>query len=315
MPNYVGIQPARPASTQNRVGYTASAGQTAFSAEYSPGYVDVYFNGAKLRDGEDFTATNGTTVTLKTPCALGDSVEIVGIYSSSPYNFYTKAQVDAKLDNYFGVATGTGDAMVLSTTPAVTALTNGMEIKVRAPSANTTSTTPTITLTQLAVTKTITVTGNATVALSTWGTNQELTLRYNQTSDTFELVNLMYARASNSEVVAGTANNRLITPASLTAAFSGQQLKSGTGYQKLPGGVILQWGSTTASNVGDILVTMPIAFPNVLAQVAGNTINAVGSTSNFLSIGNISPTGFIAGVRDHNGTRIGEAITWIAVGY
>ncbi len=63
--------------TANRVVYTATAGQTTFSATYDAGYVDVYLNGVKLIAGTDFTATNGSSVVLATGAALNDTVDIV----------------------------------------------------------------------------------------------------------------------------------------------------------------------------------------------------------------------------------------------
>ena len=56
---------------------TATAGQTVFAATYTPNYVDVFINGIKILDTTDFTATNGTSVTLiNTPSSVGDIVEI-----------------------------------------------------------------------------------------------------------------------------------------------------------------------------------------------------------------------------------------------
>ena len=70
--------------------YNATAGQTVFSGAdastpsstlvYTPNYVNVYVNGVKL-DDSDLTATNGTSVTLSTACALNDDVDIVAFGS------------------------------------------------------------------------------------------------------------------------------------------------------------------------------------------------------------------------------------------
>ena len=55
--------------------YTGST--TVFPVTYDAGFVDFYLNGVKLVDGTDFTATNGTSITLTTAAASGDSVDIV----------------------------------------------------------------------------------------------------------------------------------------------------------------------------------------------------------------------------------------------
>ena len=56
---------------------TATAGQTVFASagSYTPGFVVVYRNGARLGNA-DFTATNGTTITLAVGAAAGDLVTI-----------------------------------------------------------------------------------------------------------------------------------------------------------------------------------------------------------------------------------------------
>lgn len=64
--------------TANRYNYTATAGQTTFAATYDIGYVDVFFNGIRLIGGDDYTATNGTTVVLTVGADAGDSVYIIG---------------------------------------------------------------------------------------------------------------------------------------------------------------------------------------------------------------------------------------------
>lgn len=56
---------------------TATAGQTVFASagSYTPGFVQVYRNGARLGNA-DFTATNGTTITLANAATAGDLVTI-----------------------------------------------------------------------------------------------------------------------------------------------------------------------------------------------------------------------------------------------
>lgn len=61
---------------RNITDFTATGGQTVFSATYVPGYIDVFVNGVKLQSA-DFTATNGTSVTLGTACVVNDAVTII----------------------------------------------------------------------------------------------------------------------------------------------------------------------------------------------------------------------------------------------
>ncbi|MFA2367668.1 gp53-like domain-containing protein [Escherichia coli] len=57
---------------------------------------------------------------------------------------------------------------------------------------------------------------------------------------------------------------------------------SGTGYQKLPSGFILQWGSIGAPGIAqDVVTHFPIAFPNRCLRVL---VSQDGSDSNLLIV-------------------------------
>ena len=64
---------------------TATAGQTVFNVTYIPGQIDIFYNGSKLSSSE-FTATNGTTVTLVQAAALGDILEVVTYLAGAGVN-------------------------------------------------------------------------------------------------------------------------------------------------------------------------------------------------------------------------------------
>ena len=59
--------------------FTTTLGQTNFTVNYTPGLLDVFYNGAKLNSTE-YTAANGTSITLATGSNLNDSLE-VDVYS------------------------------------------------------------------------------------------------------------------------------------------------------------------------------------------------------------------------------------------
>lgn len=183
---YYGVPPADYRITENRTRLTASAGQTAFAAPYAVGYVDVYFNGAKLDPSTEFTATDGANVTLSTAAILGDVVEIISRAQVQLSNIYTQPQVNALVGNYYGPATGTGDAQIVTTTPAFSTLQDDMVIRIRAVAANT-LTTPTINVNGTGV---ITVVRDGGLALTggDWNTNSELTVRYIQSSNRWAVV-------------------------------------------------------------------------------------------------------------------------------
>ena len=97
--------------TSDRQTYTAYSGQTVFAATYDAGYVDVYLNGVKLLAGTDFTATNGTSITLASGAAVNDIVDIVAYGTFVLADHLTETQSDAK----YVQQTHTGNVSVAGT--------------------------------------------------------------------------------------------------------------------------------------------------------------------------------------------------------
>lgn len=95
--NYVG------AANAIQYVYNASAGQTSFSGadsngltlSYTVGAEQVYVNGVLQVRGSDYTATNGTSVTLTTATIASDVVTIVAFGTFDIANTYTQAQANA----------------------------------------------------------------------------------------------------------------------------------------------------------------------------------------------------------------------------
>ena len=85
--------------TTERHTYTATAGQTSFSANYESGYVDVFLNGSKLQSGVDFTATSGTAIVLISSANVGDIIDIVA------YGVFEVANTTPKGNEAYTVST------------------------------------------------------------------------------------------------------------------------------------------------------------------------------------------------------------------
>jgi hypothetical protein len=103
---YLGI----PASNITTAAYrtvtelTATAGQTVFTpASYTAGYINVYRNGVLLGSA-DYTATNGTTVTLAVACIAGELVSTESFYVSSVIGAIP-ATAGAVTNSYLGTIT------------------------------------------------------------------------------------------------------------------------------------------------------------------------------------------------------------------
>ena len=75
---------------------TATNGQTVFTPTggYTIGFIDVILNGSQLSNS-DFTATNGTTVTLAQAATASDLVRLVSYDAVSLANTYRKSEVDS----------------------------------------------------------------------------------------------------------------------------------------------------------------------------------------------------------------------------
>ena len=71
---------------RNVTDLTATSGQTTFApASYTPGFINVYRNGVRL-GAADYTATNGTTITLASAATAGDLITVESFYVSSVLN-------------------------------------------------------------------------------------------------------------------------------------------------------------------------------------------------------------------------------------
>ncbi len=83
--------------------FVATSGQTVFTGADANGatlsYVApaliVTLNGVRLRPGDDYTATNGTSITLVSAAALNDELVVDAFGSFLVANTYTIAEVDA----------------------------------------------------------------------------------------------------------------------------------------------------------------------------------------------------------------------------
>lgn len=119
------------------------------------------------------------------------------------------------------------------------------------------------------------------------------------------------ATASEAQLYADTL--KAITPATLNQAFMGSnQLMSNPGYQKLPGGMIWQFGVDTVNNSKTI--TFPIAFPNNIFSISAVVdYYMTPAGDEFAQVGNVTKTSFLANPRSINHTPNG-LFWWMAIG-
>ena len=90
--------------------------------------------------------------------------------------------------------------------------------------------------------------------------------------------------STTAQVSAGTDNTTAVSPAKLKELFTVGSAKTQNGYQKLPSGVIIQWGRVAG---GVVNVTFPVTFPTGCASL--QITRGGGEASVIISLSN---TGF-----------------------
>lgn len=95
--------------------------------------------------------------------------------------------------------------------------------------------------------------------------------------------------------------------------FTGaNQSLASSGYQKLPGGLIIQWGGSGESPSNGTPITFPITFPNAILRVISG-VNIVGTGGITLGVNSVTTSGFNTYVSGSNpGAYV---IEYIAIGY
>jgi len=123
--------------TAARFKFVATASQTAFTGAdangatlaYDSGYIDVYLNGVHL-DPSDYTATDGSTITLASGAAAGDELYVVAFGTFTLATHYTKTEVDGLLSGIASdaITEGNSSVEVVDTGSGyITATTDGSE--------------------------------------------------------------------------------------------------------------------------------------------------------------------------------------------
>ena len=107
MAGYIGSKASVVSSgVERKKTYSITGSTTSLTGlNYTVGKVHVFQNGVRLLDGTDYTATNGTSITLTVAAQSGDNVVVVSQASFQLSEHYTSAEADAEF------VTKTGDTM------------------------------------------------------------------------------------------------------------------------------------------------------------------------------------------------------------
>lgn len=211
----------------------------------------------------------------------------------------------------YAADTGAADAYVIALTPALTAHVTGLPLHFKATNANTGASTLAVNGLAAVAIKDI---AGAALAAGAIVAGQMCTVIYTGT-----VYMLMAGRgmATDAEAQAQTSTSKLLSPALLASALQGSnQALSQNGYQKLPGGLIIQWGRTSQSINTVSTVTLPITFPNAIFTAVATplTQTAIAGNDKDCQV-ELTSTSQIKLVLDDTvagSTMLG--VTWMAVG-
>jgi hypothetical protein len=108
------------------------------------------------------------------------------------------------------------------------------------------------------------------------------------------------------------SGNSVLNDLSITNFTGANQSLGSSGYQKLPGGLIMQWGETGAMSGGqNLTVTYPIAFPTAVFNVQ-TTVIVSSDTNEITFVNTVGTTTFVVANSNPGGLT---GVYWLAFGY
>lgn len=84
----------------SRFTFTAAQNDTVFDVAYGTGKVQVYVNGLLMTLTDDYTLSNGTTLTFTSGLNANDVVEVIVFSAFDVANVYTVAEIDTLISGY-----------------------------------------------------------------------------------------------------------------------------------------------------------------------------------------------------------------------
>lgn len=137
------------------------------------------------------------------------------------------------------------------------------------------------------------------------------------TPDHEDLTQLLTALRSAGVFTTPSLGDRT-TKAATMACFSQEFSVSlaGSGYQKLPSGLIVQWGAVSTSASADVTLTFPIAFPTSALCAVAVPVSGTGTTVAMMACtAALNATGVNVANYLTNGARVSDIARVIAIGY
>ena len=276
--------------------FTATAGQSSFTIPYTPGLLDIYYNGARLSP-QEYTANNGTSFTLATASAAGDILDVmvysyqVGAFSgmgggglANQVAFYSTTSSISGSNNF------TFDGSTLRVTGSV--ITSGSSTFVNIG--------PTILSGSLTVSGSITATGgvviSGSIASASYASNAELldnldSTAFVYTSSFNSYSSSMSTRVSNNESTGSVLTTASASFAVVSASYASASGSLSTRVTKIEGNY-----ATTGSNAfngsqnitGSLTISQAVIAQTLnVQQVTSSIVYSCGNNTFGCDINNI----------------------------
>ena len=112
--------------------------------------------------------------------------------------------------------------------------------------------------------------------------------------------------ATAAETLTGSSTSLALTP----GGFAGNKSLSSNGYYKLPGGLVIQWGTVVATASTYTNVTLPVSLATSCVHAEANITESDTTSRSALKV---SPGTSVISI--YNPNAAGLSCTWVAVGY
>lgn len=118
---YIGNNPADSSVFVARQTFSPSGITTTFTfaSGYTIGYLDAYLNGSRLIEGQDYVATNGSTIDLISAATGGDTLELLAYkafntvaLTDAPGNFRVAGDLTVQGNSFLAVSNGIGTVTI-----------------------------------------------------------------------------------------------------------------------------------------------------------------------------------------------------------
>ena len=272
------------------------------AGKYSAKHWATVAQSSNIEDTKGINIASASTITIGT-VGLGDYIHITGTTTISSLGTATSAGTKRTLI-FDEALTLTHNATSLICPKGVSVdIVAGTAIEVIAETTTdwrvVSITHPSVSFTELGYL------GGVTSAIQT-----QLNTKFTTTSATTSTAGIIEL-ATTADAQAGTDEVRAVTPLQLFNSLKGSgQLLATNGYQKLHGGLIVQWGAVAATAATAVSSTFPVAFPSNCLQVVCSSNTSQTST------------GYVSYVNTHNTTTVtfskaanSFGIKWVAIGY